>query len=49
MNQPSKDRLKELTAEWLVLEGRAKTLLEQDIPAYNKKLWEAGIGAVWSR
>lgn len=46
VNQPSKDRLKELTAEWKTLEGRAKELLEKEIPTYNSLLWENGIGAL---
>ena len=24
-----------------------KTIMETDVPAFNKKLWEAGIGAVY--
>lgn len=46
VNQPSRDRLAELTKEWNALEARAKTIIEADVPAYTKKLWDAGIGAV---
>jgi len=46
VNQPSRDRLAELTKEWQGLDARAKTIIETDVPAYTKKLWEAGIGAV---
>ena len=46
VNQASRDRLKELNAQWSGLEKRAKALLEEAIPAYNAKLWEAGIGAL---
>jgi hypothetical protein len=41
--------LEELTKEWKGLEARARTFNESSIPAYNKKLWEAGIGAVWKK
>jgi photosystem II stability/assembly factor-like uncharacterized protein len=47
VNQPSRERLKELSAEWADLEARALVLLDQDIPVFNKKLWEAGLGALW--
>lgn len=46
INQPSKDRKKELDAQWAGLRQRALTLLNTDIPDYNKKLWENGIGAI---
>lgn len=46
VNQPSRDRLAELTKEWNALDARAKTIIETDVPAYTKKLWDAGIGAV---
>ena len=45
--KPVLDRLKELTATWVGLEARANQLLDKDIPAFNKQLWDAGIGAVW--
>jgi hypothetical protein len=47
VNQPSMDRMSELNAQWAVLKGRGLEILEKDLPALNKKLWEAGIGAVW--
>ena len=47
VNQPSLDRMKELNAEWTVLKSRGVELLEKSIPAFNKKLWDAGVGAVW--
>ncbi len=46
VNQPSKDRKKELDAQWSTLKGKADALKNTAIPAYNKKLWEAGIGAI---
>ena len=47
VNQPSLDRMKELNAEWATLKSRGVELLEKNIPAFNKKLWDAGVGAVW--
>jgi photosystem II stability/assembly factor-like uncharacterized protein len=47
VNKPSLDRLQELSKEWSVLQARAKDILNKNIPALNKKLWDAGVGAVW--
>lgn len=47
VNKPSLDLLAEYTAKWKLLEARANEFLQKDIPALNKKLWDAGIGAVW--
>ena len=49
VNKPSLDRLLELNSEWAVLQARASELLDKNIPAFNKQLWEAGVGAVWTR
>ncbi len=46
VNQGSKDRRAELDSQWEKLESRAQTLIQSSIPDYNKKLWEAGIGAI---
>ena len=46
VNQPSKDRKAELDTQWRVLETRANELIKTAIPDFNKKLWEAGIGAI---
>lgn len=46
VNQPSKDRKAELDAQWNGLKAKAMELMEKDIPSYNQKLWEAGIGAI---
>ncbi len=46
VNKASKDRKMELEAQWNVLNTRAKSLVEQEIPAYNKTLWDNGIGAI---
>ena len=42
----SKDLHLSLTAEWKGLNERALKLIETEIPAFNKKLWDAGIGAL---
>jgi len=49
VNKSSLDRLQELSAEWSVLKARAGEILDKKIPAINKLLWEAGIGAVWKK
>ena len=46
VNKGSKDRRAELDPQWEVLKARATQLIENSIPNFNKKLWEAGIGAV---
>ena len=46
VNKASRDRRAELDKQWAVLKAKATTLIEKDIPALNKVLWEAGIGAV---
>jgi hypothetical protein len=47
VNQPSLDRLQELNAQWAVLKTRAEEILNRDLPALNKKLFDAGLGAIW--
>jgi len=47
VNQPSLDRMRELSAQWATLKARADEILNRDIPAFNKRLWEAGMGAIW--
>lgn len=49
VTQSTLDRQKELNAEWATLEARLKQILEVELPAYNKKLWDAGIGGVWMK
>ncbi len=44
--QSSRTRLPELMKEWAPLDARAKAIMDTDVPAYSKKLWDAGIGAV---
>ena len=47
VNQPSLDRLRELNVQWAALKARANEILDKDIPAFNKRLWDAGLGAIW--
>jgi photosystem II stability/assembly factor-like uncharacterized protein len=47
VNQPSLDRLKELNGQWAMLKARGNELADKDIPAFNKRLWDAGLGAIW--
>jgi hypothetical protein len=47
VNQPSLDRLKQLNMEWSALKARASEILDKDIPSLNKRLWDAGLGAIW--
>jgi len=47
VNQPSLNRLQELNTEWAALKARANEILDKNIPAINKLLWEAGVGAIW--
>jgi hypothetical protein len=49
VNQPSLDGKKELDAEWATLKARGTELLEKSIPAFNKLLWDNGIGGIWQR
>lgn len=46
VNQSSLDRRKELDAQWEVFSKQADEWLEKTIPDFNKRLWEAGIGAI---
>ena len=49
VNQPSLDRLAELNRQWAGLRSRANDMNDKEIPALNKMLWDAGIGAVWEK
>lgn len=49
VNQPSRDRRAELDKEWAALKARADAMVSEEIPALNRKLWEAGIGAIGVR
>jgi photosystem II stability/assembly factor-like uncharacterized protein len=47
INQSNLELLKTLNAQWQQLQNRGLNLLNNDLPALNKKLWEAGVGAIW--
>ena len=47
VNQSSRDRRSELDMQWDILQATGNQILDQDIPKFNKMLWEAGIGPVW--
>jgi len=47
VNQPSLDRMKELNGQWATLKARGIEIADKDIPAFNKRLWDAGLGAIW--
>jgi hypothetical protein len=47
INQPNLDLMNEMNAKWTTLKARADEINNKDIPELNKKLWEAGKGAVW--
>jgi photosystem II stability/assembly factor-like uncharacterized protein len=47
VNQPNLDLLKEMNTKWTALKARANEIMEKDIPALNKRLWDAGRGAIW--
>ena len=46
VNQSSINRKKELDSQWVQLKVEGAQLMNNKIPAYNKQLWEAGIGAI---
>jgi hypothetical protein len=49
VNKPSLDRKQELDAQWAILKAKSKEILMNDIPAFNKKLWDLGVGGIWKR
>lgn len=48
VTQPMLDQKKELETKWMGLKQTGTQLMDKDIPAMNKKLFDAGIGAIWS-
>ncbi len=44
---PSSGRMKELNEIWTTLKSRGSEILDKSVPAFNKKLWDAGLGAIW--
>ncbi|MBU6367905.1 MAG: glycosyl hydrolase, partial [Gemmatimonadetes bacterium] len=49
VNQPSRERLAELEPEWAQLKARVDALLDAEVPALNRRLYELGIGAIRTR
>ncbi len=47
VTKPTLDRLAELNSQWSSLKSRAQEFIDKDLPALNKELWAAGIGAIW--
>jgi hypothetical protein len=47
VNQPSFDRMKELNEQWASLKASGNEILNNDVPAYNKRLFDVGLGAIW--
>ncbi len=48
VNQPTRERIDVLNKKWSTLKQEGEEMLTTDVPAINKKLWEAGIGALWA-
>ena len=48
VTQASKDRSAELNAQWKDLEKQGDAFLNKEIPAFNQKLWDKKIGAIWA-
>ena len=46
VNEPNRERRKELDAQWQGLKARGTDFISRKIPGYNSKLWTAGIGAL---
>lgn len=47
VNQPSLDLMSKMNGEWATLKSRASEIRDRDIPAMNKLLFDAGMGAIW--
>jgi hypothetical protein len=49
ITQPTLDLMKELNGKWDGLKQKGMKMMDSDIPALNKKLFDAGIGAIWMK
>ena len=49
ITQPVRDHYQVMEAKWQPFRTQALEILERDIAAYNKVLWEAGVGAILTR
>ena len=47
VNQPNIDLMQQMNMQWAELKKRGEHLLNTEIPALNKLLWDAGIGGIW--
>ncbi|MDX1462837.1 MAG: glycosyl hydrolase, partial [Marinirhabdus sp.] len=46
ITEAAKNRKAELYQQWMDLRSTANALIQNKIPEYNKRLWNAGIGAI---
>ena len=44
----NREQRKLLDAQWKLLKDRGEAILQQRIPAFNRQVFEAGIGALWA-
>jgi photosystem II stability/assembly factor-like uncharacterized protein len=49
INQPNIERRNELNTQWDTLKKTGIQILEKDLLELNKKMWSAGVGAVWAQ
>lgn len=47
ITQPERDQIATLNAAWQTFKQQGETILNTAVPALNKKLYDAGIGALW--
>ncbi|PPK85904.1 sortilin (neurotensin receptor 3) [Neolewinella xylanilytica] len=47
VNDATRERLELLNQEWQQLKVKGDQLLNERVPAFNRQLWEANIGAIW--
>lgn len=47
VNEPTRSRMSELNVVWENLRQEGHIIMSTAVPAFNKKLWEEGIGALW--
>ena len=48
VNKANQDRLKELDSKWANLKASGQAILQDDLPAFNRALWQIGMGAIWT-
>ena len=46
LNQPAKERRAELDKAWAALKARSDAMVNEEIPGFNRKLSDVGIGAI---